>query len=191
MTNQPTLRASYRSLRQRLDGPSRSRKNQRINQRLEDLAVLKTGQRIAAYLASPEEAAIDAFIELAWQRQQSIFLPCIDSARGQMTFVQYHPDAPLKENRFGLLEPADRTDIAQASELNCALVPLVAFDGLGNRLGMGGGYYDRFFAEPNGRPIMIGIAFNEQQTTTPLPYKQWDVPMDMVVTDLTTQQFTR
>ena len=75
MTNQPTLRASYRSLRQRLDGPSRSRKNQRINQRLEDLAVLKTGQRIAAYLASPEEAAIDAFIELAWQRQQSIFLP--------------------------------------------------------------------------------------------------------------------
>ena len=48
-----------------------------------------------------------------------------------------------------------------------------------------------FFAEPNGRPIMIGIAFNEQQTTTPLPYEQWDVPMDMVVTDLTTQQFTR
>ena len=38
---------------------------------------------------------------------------------------------------------------------------------------------------------MIGIAFNEQQTTTPLPYEQWDVPMDMVVTDLTTQQFTR
>ena len=191
MTNQPTLRARYRSLRQRLDGPSRSRKNRRINQRLEDLAVLKTGQRIAAYLASPEEAAIDAFIEFAWQRQQSIFLPCIDSARGQMTFVQYHPDAPLKKNRFGLLEPADRTDIVQASELNCALVPLVAFDGLGNRLGMGGGYYDRFFAEPTGRPIMIGIAFSEQQTTTPLPYEQWDVPMDMVVTDLTTQQFTR
>ena len=127
--------------------------NQRINQRLEDLAVLKTGQRIAAYLASPEEAAIDAFIELAWQRQQSIFLPCIDSARGQMTFVQYHPDAPLKENRFGLLEPADRTDIAQASELNCALVPLVAFDGLGNRLGMGGGYYDRFLLNPTGGPL--------------------------------------
>ena len=191
MTNQPTLRARYRSLRQHLDAPSRSRKTQRINQRLEDLAVLTNGQRIAAYLASPEEAAIHAFIELAWQRQQSIFLPCIDDERGQMTFAQYHPDAPLKKNRFGLLEPADRTDIAQASDLNYALVPLVAFDGHGNRLGMGGGYYDRFFAERIGRPTMIGIAFSEQQTTIPLPCEQWDVPLNMVVTDLTTQHFTR
>ena len=191
MTNQPTLRARYRSLRQRLDAPSRNRKTQRINQRLEGLAVLKTGQRIAAYLASPEEATIDAFIELAWQRQQSIFLPCIDDERGQMTFAQYHPDAPLKKNRFGLLEPAEQTDIAKASDLNYALVPLVAFDGHGNRLGMGGGYYDRFFAEPIGRPTVIGIAFSEQQTTVPLPCEQWDVPLNMVVTDMTIEQFTR
>ena len=191
MTNQPTLRARYRSLRQHLDAPSRSRKTQRINQRLEDLAVLTNGQRIAAYLASPEEASVDAFIKLACRRLQSIFLPCIDDERGHMTFTQYHPDAPLKKNRFGLLEPADRTAVAQASDLNCALVPLVAFDGQGNRLGMGGGYYDRFFAEPTERPTLIGIAFSEQQTTAPLPCEQWDVPMDMVVTDLTTQQFTR
>ena len=191
MTNQPTLRARYRSLRQHLDAPSRSRKTQRINQRLEDLAVLTNGQRIAAYLASPEEASVDAFIKLAWHRLQSIFLPCIDEERGHMTFTQYHPDAPLKKNCFGLLEPADRTAVAQASDLNCALVPLVAFDGQGNRLGMGGGYYDRFFAEPTERPTLIGIAFSEQQTTAPLPCEQWDVPMDMVVTDLTTQQFTR
>ena len=124
MTNQPTLRARYRSLRQRLDGPSRSRKNQRINQRLEDLAVLKTGQRIAAYLASPEEAAIDAFIELAWQRQQSIFLPCIDSARGQMTFVQYHPRCPFERKPLRLAGASRPNKYSQASELNCALVRL-------------------------------------------------------------------
>ena len=90
-----------------------------------------------------------------------------------------------------MLEPADRTGVAQASDLNYALVPLVAFDGHGNRLGMGGGYYDRFFAEPIGRPIMIGIAFSEQQTTVPLPCEQWDVPLNMVVTDTTIEQFTR
>ena len=191
MTNQPTLRARYRSLRQHLDATSRTRKTQRINQRLEALAVLTTGQRIAAYLASPEEASIDAFIDLAWQRQQSIFLPCIDTKHGHMTFAQHHPNAPLKKNRFGLLEPADRTDIAQARDLNCALVPLVAFDGHGNRLGMGGGYYDRFFAEPAERPTLIGVAFSEQKTTTPLPSEQWDVPLDMVVTDMTIEQFTR
>ena len=71
--------------------------------------------------------------------------PCIDSARGQMTFVQYHPDAPLKKTASACWSQQTGTDIAQASELNCAFGALVAFDGLGNRLGMGGGYYDRFF----------------------------------------------
>ena len=94
MTNQPTRRARYRSLRQHLDAPSRSRKTQRINQRLEDLAVLTNGQRIAAYLASPEEASVDAFIKLAWRRLQSIFLPCIDDERGHMTCLLYTSPSP-------------------------------------------------------------------------------------------------
>ena len=189
MTNRPTLRAHYRSLRQHLDAACRTHKSERINRRLEALPILNTAQRIAAYLASPEEAWIGAFINFAWQRQQSIFLPCIKEERGHMIFVKQDPNAELQRNRFGLLEPADQSTPARASELDCALVPLVAFDERGSRLGMGGGYYDRFFSDPTERPTLIGIAFSEQQTPSLLPREGWDVPLDMVVTDEAFRQF--
>jgi len=189
MTNRPALRAHYRSLRQRLEADSRSRKTLLIAQQLQALPVLTACQSIAAYIASPEEASIEAFFDIAWQRDQSIFLPCIDTAQRLMTFARHQPNSSLITNRFGLLEPEDRDHIAGAADLDCALVPLVAFDQYGSRLGMGGGYYDRFFADPAQRPTLIGIAFSEQQTTAPLPRENWDVPLDIVVTDVAVQQF--
>ena len=189
MTNRPTLRAHYRSLRQRLDTASRYSKTLLIVQHLKTLQVLIAGKRIAAYLASPEETSIEAFFTVAWQREQSIFLPCIDAKQRHMTFAKHQPDGTLIKNRFGLMEPEDRSHIAGAIDLDCALVPLVAFDQHGSRLGMGGGYYDTFFAAPATRPTLIGIAFSEQQTTAPLPYEQWDVPLDLVVTDAAIHEF--
>ena len=189
MTNRPALRAHYRSLRQRLDTVSRYRKTLLIIQHLKTLQILTAGQRIAAYLASPEETSIEAFFAVAWQREQSIFLPCIDAKQRRMTFAQHQPDGALIKNRFGLMEPEDRSPIAGAIDLDCALVPLVAFDQRGNRLGMGGGYYDTFFADSAKRPTLIGIAFSEQQTTAPLPREQWDVPLDLVVTDAAIHEF--
>ena len=189
MTNRPTLRAHYRSLRQRLDKASRYSKTLLIIQHLTTLQILTASQRIAAYLASPEETSIEAFFAVASQREQSIFLPCIDAKQRHMTFANHRPDGTLIKNRFGLMEPEDRSHIAGAVDLDCALVPLVAFDQHGSRLGMGGGYYDTFFADPATRPTLIGIAFSEQQTTAPLPRERWDVPMDLVITDSAIHEF--
>ena len=72
------------------------------------------------------------------------------------------------------------------------LVPLVAFDDAGTRLGMGGGYYDSFFAEAKGPGLLlIGTAFSEQRATEPLPNAAWDVALDMVVTDVGIIQFIK
>ena len=189
VTNRPSLRSHFRILRQQLDADARAEKVQRLNEHLSELRVLRQARNIAAYLASPEEASVTPFMEIAWQRSQAVFLPWIDEQPRKMVFRRYQPDNVLVKNRFGLLEPDTQNDAASAHELDCVLVPLVAFDDAGTRLGMGGGYYDSFFAEAKGRPVLIGIAFSEQRATEPLPKAAWDVALDMVVTDAGITQF--
>ena len=73
--------------------------------------------------------------------------------------------------------------VAQHENLDAVLLPLVSFDTLGGRLGMGGGFYDRYFAESTTRPWMIGVAYNIQQSEQPLPTQPWDIPLDALVTE--------
>lgn len=183
VANRPSLRTHYRTLRQQLDPQSRADKTARINHYLREF-VPQQARRVAAYLASPEETCVRAFIETAWQRGQAVFLPCIDEGPRMMTFRNYNQDEPLLKNRFAVLEPETHNDAALASDLDCVLLPLVAFDEIGTRLGMGGGYYDTFFADPNTRPPLVGVGFCEQRAADPLPQAAWDVQLDAVVTDL-------
>ena len=131
------------------------------------------------------------FVEIAWQRAQAVFLPWIDAQPRKMVLRRYQPSDVLVKNRFGLFEPDRQNDAASANQLDCVLVPLVAFDDEGTRLGMGGGYYDSFFTEAKGRPLLIGAAFSEQRATEPLPKAAWDVALDMVVTDAGITQFIK
>nr|VFK20302.1 MAG: 5,10-methenyltetrahydrofolate synthetase [Candidatus Kentron sp. LPFa] len=104
-------------------------------------------------------------------------------------FLPFDANTPLVCNKYGIPEPALSSDsrcIPQALDL--VLTPLVAFDGMGRRLGMGGGYYDRTFAYLLRRrvfvkPMLVGVAYAFQQVATPLPKNPWDVPLDGVVTD--------
>ena len=63
------------------------------------------------------------------------------------------------------------------------LLPLVAYDLSGTRLGMGGGYYDRYIDALAHRPRLIGIAFQVQQSEDALPCEPWDIPLDGVITE--------
>ena len=191
VTNRPSLRSHFRSLRQQLDSEVRAEKIRCLNERLSELNVLRQARNIAAYLASPEEASVTPFVEIAWQRAQAVFLPWIDAQPRKMVLRRYQPSDVLVKNRFGLFEPDRQNDATSANQLDCVLVPLVAFDDQGTRLGMGGGYYDSFFTEAKGRPLLIGAAFSEQYAAAPLPQAAWDVPLDFVVTDAGVSQFRK
>ncbi len=72
-----------------------------------------------------------------------------------------------------------------AQELDLVFLPLVAFDRVGHRVGMGGGYYDRTFAfvqQMHHKPILIGLAYEMQQVDG-LPFCTWDIPLDGVLTE--------
>ena len=104
-----------------------------------------------------------------------------------MAFAPYSPDTLLVKAYFDILEPK----IAQQHhkhglQMEVVIVPLVGFDKAGNRLGMGGGYYDRTFTRKHTlhlqRPKLIGWA-HECQKVPQLPTQPWDVPLDAVVTE--------
>ena len=116
--------------------------------------------------------------------------------RSLARFAPYRAGAPLRRNRSRY--PRTRvalTECLQAEELDLVLVPLVAFDSTGTRLGMGGGFYDRSFAFPRGanemgrRPHPLGLGY-EFQAVAELVRQPWDVPLDAVVTERALYQFS-
>jgi 5-formyltetrahydrofolate cyclo-ligase len=161
-------------------------------------------RRIAAYLNSTHEASLDAWITEAWQQTgNKIFVPVVentdtrevDSAadkkadnearRGRMRFHRYGNNTQTIVGHYGLrtLAHPESCEQISAADLNCVLLPLVAFDNFGTRLGMGGGYYDRFFANERNRPYLLGISFDAQQSSETLEKSDWDVGLNAVVTE--------
>ena len=128
----------------------------------------------------------------AWRRGRAVFLPVVTGA--MLRFAPFRADSVLRPNRFDILEPmAPVREWRTARQLDVIIAPLVAFDGQGHRLGMGGGYYDRTLAfltrrSCARRPHFVALAF-EMQKIPVLPAGAWDVHLDAVVTEARTYRF--
>ncbi len=148
--------------------------------------LLRRARHLACYLANDGEMDLLPFVRRAWSHGRRIYLPLIDvPRRDHLGFAEFHAHSRFKANRFGIDEPVGRRRAVR--RLDAVLMPLVAFDACGNRLGMGGGFYDRTFAYLSRqrhwrRPRLIGIAYGFQQVDA-LEHRPWDVPLDAVVTD--------
>jgi 5-formyltetrahydrofolate cyclo-ligase len=145
--------------------------------------------RIALYLS--EDGEMDTYSVLVRARNQGkqCYLPVLrPRPQRALWFAEYRPGDCLLPNRFGIDEPCIRNRRPTPPwGLDLILLPLVAFDMDGNRLGMGGGFYDRTLAYLNRRtawhkPKLIGIA-HECQKLEQLESRPWDIPLDGVVTE--------
>lgn len=150
------------------------------------LDVLNHAQHIALYLSADGELNTQPLIEHLWQQNKSLYLPVIHPfSAGHLLFLRYQPDTELIHNRYRILEPKlKKDDIIPTAQLDIVFTPLVGFDALGQRLGMGGGYYDRtltpWFQSKTG-PMPIGLA-HDCQYVERLPSEAWDVPLAKIVT---------
>jgi 5-formyltetrahydrofolate cyclo-ligase len=145
-------------------------------------------RRLATYLASDGELDPARLVERAWASGRRCYLPVlIDRPWPHLRFAPHTPDTRFVPNRFGIPEPdVPRRKLLPARELDLLLLPLVAFDAQGNRLGMGGGYFDRTLAYQRQRawrrPRLLGIGYAFQQVAG-LDAASWDVPLHGVVTE--------
>ncbi|MEI8620716.1 5-formyltetrahydrofolate cyclo-ligase [Pseudoalteromonas sp. B28] len=144
-------------------------------------------KHIAIYLSNDGELDTSLLIKELWNLNHAVYLPIIHPFNGaNLLFQRYEKNSPMRANRYGILEPKlNCSQICPLPALDYLLMPLVAFDKQGNRLGMGGGFYDRTLArlhEQNWqKPQLIGLA-HECQKVDALPIESWDVPLETIIT---------
>ena len=147
-------------------------------------------QHIACYMAVTPECATTHFIHHIWQAHKTCYLPVLTADR-QLQFAVYQQGDALQRNRYGILEPKASCRLIAPQLLDSVLLPLVAFDQAGYRLGRGGGYYDATFAflqharaaSSRRKCYLIGLAYAKQQWPTLLPRDTWDISLDAVLTE--------
>lgn len=146
-------------------------------------------RRIACYLPSDGEIDPSLIIERIWRTGKNAFLPVLPrSSHHCLWFAPATPGMELAPNRYGIPEPqVDARALVHAQDLDLVLLPVVAFDVHGNRLGRGAGFYDRSLAFLRHRshlrkPHRLGLAHDFQRVES-LIADPWDIPLDGVVTD--------
>lgn len=161
-----------------LDAAWRCAQSARVQARLQAVDSFKTSQVVGLYAALPCEVDVTELTRRLWRAERSVCLPAFDPANAHYAMARVRETTALVEVAYGLREPADPEWIDPAL-LECMVVPGLAFDAAGHRIGHGGGYYDRLLAGL--AAVKIGVAFDFQVLDT-LPVEPHDVMMDLVVT---------
>jgi 5-formyltetrahydrofolate cyclo-ligase len=178
------LRRSMRARRRALTSGQQRRAAQLLAQRMVRRPWYIHARGIAAYIAADGEIDPAALIQRALDDGKLVYLPLLRPGN-RLAFGEYRAGDRLRRNRFGIPEPLGARRVA-LNKLDVVLLPLVAFDRHGNRLGMGGGFYDRTFARQrsggSGMPNLVGLAHGFQQVAD-LAIQPWDVPVRGVLTD--------
>jgi 5-formyltetrahydrofolate cyclo-ligase len=181
-------RQALRAKRIQLPFEERVVASERLASRVASTAFFKTSRRVACYFPNDGEIDPRPLMQRAWVRKKCCYLPVLSRLRDYLWFARVWPDTRFRCNRFGIPEPlVEQRELLRARDLDLILIPLVGFDLQGNRLGMGGGFYDRSLAflryrQHWKRPRLLGLAYDFQQVDI-LTADPWDIPMQAVVTD--------
>ncbi len=145
------------------------------------------------FLSMPERNEVDtSFIRNdveANHPEIKIAVPVVDALTDTLKHVWVAPDVELVKSRFGVPEPKMQSKIIRPQEMDMVLVPLLGFDGNGNRLGYGKGHYDGFLKSVRPDCLKIGLAFEISRCTEPLPVEPHDIQLDYMITELGIQAF--
>lgn len=148
--------------------------------------IYKKSRHIACYLPLKHEFDTSPIIH-ELQQNKICYLPVLKE-NNTLSFIRYDQNDGLHFNRYSILEPVELTYQISPEELDIVIMPLVAFDEKGHRLGAGGGFYDRTFHfllnHSIQKPILIGLGYAAQKAED-LPEEKWDVKLNAMLTEKT------
>ncbi len=184
------LRQRLLKTRKELGATRRAAFSQLICRRIRRSPNFLKAHHVALYLSMPQEVNVNALVTAAWKSNKQVFVPVVLGKT--MEFARLTPQSRLGTNHFGIIEPQNYDAVANLNQLDLVITPLLGFDKHCNRLGMGGGFYDRAFAFLSKRshwfrPKLVAAAF-ECQRTNELSPQSWDVPMWCIATETKTYQ---
>ena len=204
MVARAQLRKKLREARRSLSFEQHEDAAKRVASQLNALPFLNESTTTAGYLVNDGEVNLKYYIDSVWQAssKKRFTLPVLHPVcKGHLLFLAYNPNTQLIRNKYNIEEPVLACEnVIPVKQCDVILMPLVGFDSNGNRLGMGGGYYDRtlsFTQRQMGShlppkkhaPKLVGIAHDIQEVDA-LPIAPWDVPLDAIVTPTRTLHFT-
>jgi 5-formyltetrahydrofolate cyclo-ligase len=188
----PASRASerrrYRAARNALTRSDQLQHAEAVARRFVASRVMLSFKRFAVYAPSDGELDPSPIADRLLAANKIVTLPVVERSR-ELGFYRYDDDTRIVRNRFDIPEPdTSVAALVPTAILDVVLVPLVAFDEAGIRLGRGGGYYDATFGARR-HALLIGLA-HELQRHEGIVHQHWDVPLDAVITERGTRGFT-
>lgn len=142
-------------------------------------------EAVGVFLSLDEEIDTHPLIKQLWAEKYAVFLPVVVTKNAPLYWRRFLPDTILMPDAMGIPAPTLEND-AQRRNIapNFFILPLVGYDQYGNRLGMGGGYYDRSFVGKvrGDAPWLVGLAYACQAVDL-LPIRSWDIPLDALANE--------
>ncbi|NCF62195.1 MAG: 5-formyltetrahydrofolate cyclo-ligase [Gammaproteobacteria bacterium] len=179
------LRKEIRCKRAGLESSKRSRLDAAVNQYLVEHVRQMQPKVVAAYLAFDGEPDLAPAMEQLRGMGITLALPVVQNQPGKsiITFNHWSKDSGLTNNRYGIPEPLEGREIPP-TQIDLVMVPLVAWDESGGRLGMGASFYDRYFQgfAMLANPVRIGVGYQLQQVDS-LPLEPWDIRLHGVLSE--------
>ena len=190
------IREQIRNKRKAVSPSENSKSGFQLNERLNSQSILKPYQHIACFLSFDGEISTQFVIQNILESNKLCYLPKLslktNSSPNKLLFLPYNQASKMVKNHYGIPEvDLDKEHSISIENLDLVLFPLVAFDLSGNRLGMGGGFYDSTFeaiSKITNRPRFVGLAHDFQQVEN-IPKEIWDLPLDGVCTPTQTLCF--
>lgn len=173
------LRKSYLEKRMALSSQEINNYNRRILENFQTFPLQKSSKILVYYpIETYHEVNTIPIIEYLWSRNMEVYLPKI-SGENMQAFL-YTPETLLLTHQWKMKEP-EGSKALEAQKLNMVILPLLACDWQGNRVGFGKGFYDRYLATCRSEVIKLGLSFFppiEQK----IPIDSWDIPLNYCVT---------
>jgi 5-formyltetrahydrofolate cyclo-ligase len=175
------VRAEALARRDAIPGPVRRTKDRAVAEQLSGLPEFRAAERVLLYASFRSEVDTAEIIEVALDRGKKVLLPKVDRENGTLSKHVINGMDDVSPGFAGIPEPTTEERL-RVEDIDLIVVPGVAFDTGGCRVGYGGGYYDRLLARVKGMRPIVALAY-EEQLVDALPREEHDVNVDMIVTD--------
>lgn len=179
MTSKTEYRNFYKIVRNSLSKDDSENKSGKIFNKIISLNELSNAQTVFVYLSYGREVSTNNLIEFLFSKSKTILVPKCNMKNETMIPVKISDLNELFLGSYGIREPIANS--VYKNKIDVAIVPGIAFDKHGNRIGHGKGYYDKFLQDE--KIIKIGLCYSDCLSETELPHYSNDLPMDYIVTD--------
>lgn len=174
------IRKRMLAKRQELSNEEVGEKSQQICARLKQEDVFCRSDNICLYMPIRNEVDVTLLFKTVWESKKSLWLPRVDKNTGQMRFFAYERDTSLVMGKYHIQEP-DSTCCLVPDETTLVVMPGAAFSQNRERIGYGGGYYDRFLAE-NDMCRTVAVCYDFQILKS-IPAQLHDIKPEMIISE--------